>query len=182
MTKNKHIIINILRIAIPILITVLWLGFIYGNSLKSGEESGTQSGQVHQIVNEVAQNVGIQKPISEHFVRKSAHFIEFAVLGLLICADLWAFRVASFSKKLYISAPLLLCSVPICALLASVDEFLQRFSDSRGPSLKDVLLDTSGSATATVIFISVFILTYFIYKKSVLNNKKPLSVPHDCQA
>ena len=180
MTKSKHIILNILRIAIPILITVLWLGFIYGNSLKSGEESGAQSGKVHEIVNNVAQDVGIQKPISQHFVRKSAHFIEFAVLGILICADLWALRAASLSKKLYISAPLLLCSIPTCFILAAVDEFIQRFSDSRGPSFSDVLLDTLGSASTTVAFICAFILTYFIYKKFVLNKIKTVSVSKDC--
>ena len=180
MTKNKQIIINVLRIAIPVLITVLWLGFIYSNSLKSGEESGAQSGQVHKVVNEVAQGVGIEKPISEHLVRKSAHFIEFAVLGLFICADIWALRVAALTKKLYVSAPLLLCSVPVCALLASVDEFLQRFSDSRGPSLKDVLLDTSGSAAATVIFIFAFIIIYCIYKKIKLNNKSYTYEKTDC--
>ncbi len=172
MTKNKQIFIKILRILIPVLCTVLWLGFIYGNSLKSGTQSSEQSGRVHRIVNEAAKSIGIEKPISEKLIRKAAHFTEFAVLGTLVCADLWALGAVSLSKKLYISAPMLLCSVPICFLFASADELLQNFSENRGPSFTDVLIDTSGAATASVFFITLFAAMYIIYQKFFTEHEK----------
>ena len=165
MTVNKHRILTVLRCLIPLLLTLLWLVFIYGNSLKTGEQSSEQSGKVHEVVNDVAQSVGIEKPISEKAVRKSAHFLEFAVLGALVSFDLWAFRVVSSKKKIYISSLLSLCAIPICAILASVDELLQKTSEGRGPSVIDVLIDTSGAATATLLFIAAFAVFSLIKRK-----------------
>ncbi|MBQ8849311.1 MAG: VanZ family protein [Clostridia bacterium] len=170
MTKDRKILINILRISIPILLTVLWLCFIYGNSLQTGVESGEQSGRVYELVNSITQALGLGTPISEHFIRKAAHFTEFAILGVLVCADLWACRAITLEKRLYISASILLCSVPICALFASLDEFLQSFVDGRGPSAKDVLIDASGALCATILFVVFFVITYIFNKKYVLNN------------
>ncbi len=165
MIKNKQFFLRLLRVALPLLLTLLWLGFIYGNSLKSGTESSEQSGKVQEIVNEVADSVGIEEPISERFIRKAAHFTEFAVLGILVCIDLWALGAVSLTKRLSFCAPMLLCSVPICFLFASADEILQNFSESRGPSFTDVLIDTSGAAAATLIFIALFVFSYLTYKK-----------------
>lgn len=163
MSKERIRLVTVLRFVIPILITLLWLVFIYGNSLKSGVESGEQSGRIYKIINEITSFLGFQKPISEHFIRKCAHFIEFAILSILICSDLCAFGLVSFRQKLYISASILLLSVPTSAIFASIDETLQRFSADRGPSVADVMLDTSGALTATVIFIAVFILVKYIF-------------------
>ena len=165
MSIQKSRIFTVLRYVLPILLTLLWLSFIYGNSLKTGEQSSEQSGKVHEVVNEVAQSVGIEKPISEHTVRTSAHFFEFAVLGGLICLDLWAFRIVSLKKKLHTSVLLSLTSLPICSLLASIDELLQKTSKGRGPSATDVLIDTAGSATAILLFILAFSLLRSAVKK-----------------
>ena len=165
MDRKKNVFLTVLRISLPILITLLWLGFIYSNSLKDGKKSGEQSGKVHEIVNDVAQSVGVEEPISERTVRKSAHFTEFAVLGMLLCADLVCFGVITPKRKLCVSCLLALTAVPSAALFASVDEILQNFSEGRGPSVIDVLIDTSGAAAATVIFIVCFVLTVFTLRK-----------------
>ena len=170
MTKNKRILLNILRFGLPTLLTVLWLCFIFGNSLQTGVESGAASGRVHRLVNALPELLGLGSPISERFVRKAAHFTEFAFLGLLICSDLWAFYAVSLNKKLRFSIPILLCSVPICAAFASVDEFLQSFVDGRGPSVTDVLIDTSGALTATILFIAFFVFILYIQNKYLRNN------------
>lgn len=165
MTTNKTRIITIFRYAIPILLTLLWLGFIFSNSLKTGVESGEQSGKVHEIINDVAQSVGIDKPISEKTVRKGAHFTEFAVLALLICLDLLAFGVLSIRKKLYVSSLLTLTAIPVSALFASIDELLQNLSEGRGPQVTDVLIDTSGAVVATLLFLICFVITISVIKK-----------------
>lgn len=170
MSIQKSRFITALRYIIPLLLTVLWLTFIFGNSLKTGEQSSEQSGKVHEVVNDVAQSIGIEKPISEHTVRKSAHFLEFAVLGGLVCIDLWAFRIVSLKKKLHISSLFSLLSLPICAVFASIDELLQKTSKDRGPSVIDVLIDTSGSAAAIFLFILGFSLLYLFAKKARKKN------------
>ena len=170
MNIQKSRFITALRYIIPILLTVLWLTFIFGNSLKTGEQSSEQSGKVHEIVNDVAQSIGIEKPISEHTVRKSAHFLEFAVLGALICIDLWAFRLVSLKKKLHISLLFSLIALPICASFAGIDELLQKTSKDRGPSVIDVLIDSAGSAAAILLFICGFSLLCIFEKKARKKN------------
>lgn len=170
MTKNKRILLNILRFALPALLTVLWLCFIYGNSLQTGVESGAASGRVHRLVNAIPELLGLGSPISERFIRKAAHFTEFALLGLLVCSDLWAFSAVSLGRRLRFSVSVLLCSVPICAVFASADEFLQSFVDGRGPSVTDVLIDTSGALTATILFIAFFVFIRFMQNKYLRNN------------
>ena len=178
MKKTNSRILTATRIIVPILLTVLWLGFIFGNSMKTGEESGVQSGKVHEIVNNVAQSVGVQEPIPEKVVRKTAHFTEFAVLGILVCLDLYAIGLVSHKKKLYISNLWALVAIPICAVFASCDELLQNFSEGRGPSIIDVLIDTSGAATATAAFILTFTVILLI-AKSIIKSRSESAQPEE---
>ena len=165
MSKGRSTFIKILRITIPLIITVLWIAFIWSNSLKNGVESGEDSGRVFNTVSKITEFFGFGTPISEHFIRKAAHFTEFAVLGALFCADLVCLRAVKLTQKVSVSVPLLLCSVPASTLFATADEFLQNFSDGRGSSAKDVLIDTSGALCATLIFVAIFILVRFVHKK-----------------
>lgn len=166
MTKNRKIILDILRFSLPSVLTILWLCFIYGNSLQTGAESGEASGQVHHIMNMPFELLGLGAPLSEHFIRKAAHFTEFFILGALICADLWCFSALRLRRPLCISLPTIFSALPICALLASCDEFLQSFVDGRGPSIKDVLIDSSGAFTAILIFGVLFYIARLIYSRS----------------
>ena len=76
-----------------------------------------------------------------HFlVRKSAHFCSYGFLGALAffswratlpARPRWTFRWS-------------LLAVLVAAIAGSLDEFHQIFVPSRGPSLRDVLIDTMG--------------------------------------
>ena len=161
MSKIRHS--TALRVSVAVVLilsTILWLCFIYSNSLKNGEESGEQSGKVVNIISSITSFLGIDEPISEHFIRKAAHFTEFAVLGLLICLDLWSVGLLSLEKKLVTSALWATVSIPSSALFASADELLQNISENRGPSIKDVLIDVSGALTSVSLFIVFFSLIY----------------------
>lgn len=175
MTKIQKRLLNITRITLPSLLTLLWLAFIYGNSLQTGVESGEASGLVHRLINTVPECLGWGSPVSEHFIRKAAHFTEFAILGFLICTDIWCIFSISLSRPLYISAPIFLISIPICALFASVDEYLQSFIDGRGPSVTDVFIDTSGALFSTILFVIIFSIIWIIDKKIISNNVIPSS-------
>jgi VanZ family protein len=78
-----------------------------------------------------------------HFlVRKTAHFVEYAVLGCL------AWRAVHFDPAFGAFSPgrQLRLALLFCMLYASSDEFHQSFVPSRQAAIRDVLLDTCGSA------------------------------------
>ena len=153
---------RILRISICVLalaLTVGWLCFIFSNSMQDASASSGQSGKVHETVNKIAQSVGIEKPISESTVRKSAHFTEFAVLSMLLCLDLVAFGAIKLS---HVSALLSLSAIPVCALLAMIDEYIQSVAPGRATEWRDILIDTAGAATAVALFLGAYLILCFI--------------------
>ena len=170
MKKAYGIAGKLLRYGLPILLCVLWLGFIFGNSLKNGTQSGEQSSSVHQIVNEVAQSVGYDKPISESTVRTSAHFLEFAILALLECWVLAAFGFLRFSLPLWYLPLGMGAVLTDCALMACIDETLQRFSNGRAAEWKDVCIDTLGALLA-VLACSVILLATRLIRQIWRKNK-----------
>jgi len=89
------------------------------------------------------------------YVRKTAHFTEYAVLGFLVCRAVSVAASPTWRNWRFSLALLL----PI--LIACLDEFNQSFEPSRTSSIYDVLLDITGAA-AMLLFL------YFIgYKHSV---------------
>ena len=74
-------------------------------------------------------------------VRKSAHFIEYALLGFLTA------RAFKLSKK----SPW--WSILACAIYAGTDEFHQSFTPGRSAEVKDIALDTIGAAFGATIYI-----------------------------
>ncbi|HKD64831.1 MAG TPA: VanZ family protein [Candidatus Acidoferrales bacterium] len=79
-----------------------------------------------------------------YVIRKSGHFIEYFVLGLLLIHALRAGK-RDFSLRWALMAVL------IVAGYASLDEFHQRFVPGRGAAVSDVLLDTTGGAAAQLV-------------------------------
>ena len=140
-----------------LLLTLLWLGFIFGNSLKDGADSSEQSRQVHEIVNDLLASLGLRISITEATLRKAAHFTEFFVLALLLCLDTVAFGAVTprtSARRAWIP----LCAIPACLLCALTDELLQTLSVGRAAQLSDVLLDTSGAALGALLFLGALLL------------------------
>jgi len=78
-----------------------------------------------------------------HFVvRKTAHFVEYAMLGIL------AWRAVHFDPAFKAFSPgwQFWIALLVCLVYASTDEFHQSFVPTRQASVRDVLLDTCGSA------------------------------------
>ena len=165
MLLNPHRLCRILRVAIPLLLTLLWLGFIFGNSMKDAAASTEQSNKVHEIVNEVASSVGVEKPISEQTVRNMAHFTEFCILGVLLCIDLWALGCSPFYARHRWDFLWLLLALPTAFLFACADEYLQNFSEGRTYEFRDVLTDTEGAALGILGFIGLFLLLRLAFGK-----------------
>lgn len=114
------------------------LVFIWGNSLLPGEISGAFSDWVKGILAKLFS--GDPEDTSDGgLLRKLAHFTEFACLG--ICLG-WLFGMLGKGKLLPFG-----CGV----LAASVDETIQRFVPDRGPSIRDVCIDSAGMLTGMVL-------------------------------
>lgn len=83
------------------------------------------------------------------YVRKAAHFTEYAILGMLAYRS---FALTSFSfarERIYLPA------IAIVIAVASVDEFNQSFNTARAGSVYDILLDVSGGITMVVIIWAI---------------------------
>jgi len=82
--------------------------------------------------------------IMHHVIRKCGHFTEYFILSLLLLRGI---RGPNRGTKLAWA----LLAIALVACYASVDEFHQRFVPGRTPAVSDVLLDTTGGATAQLI-------------------------------
>ena len=80
--------------ALLLLAILAALAFIWGNSLDSAVESAVKSGRVRELLQPLLERLVGQGGVTDHLVRKLAHFTEFAVLGaLLLLLTAAAFRV-----------------------------------------------------------------------------------------
>jgi VanZ family protein len=82
---------------------------------------------------------------AHHVIRKMAHVTEYFVLGLLLVRGIRGTRTG-WRMEWALSA------VAIAAGWAALDELHQAFVPSRGPSMRDVLIDVCGAALAQFAF------------------------------
>ena len=116
------------------ILALLWLGIIFWNSAQDATSSGELSGGLLDFLN---------LPISEHLLRKAAHFVLFMVFGVLLSGALCG-------DKMPLGWILLLALMAACA-----DETIQSFSAGRSSELKDVWLDFCGSGIGVGVFAAV---------------------------
>jgi len=144
---------------------LLQISFIFSNSLKDAVNSDDQSDVFVRFT--VEKILGLDYEIqSEVFlgtvsfvVRKLAHFCEYGLLGTLVFLFLYTY---SYSGKSGFCI-----TVPFCFLIGAVDEFLQRFSDGRSASFRDILIDVSGALTACVgMMLIIKIIQRFSKRKN----------------
>lgn len=126
------------RFRLCITLLICNLVFIWGNSLLPGEISGAISDEVREILAAVMP-AGDQMPASGGLLRKAAHFTEFTWLGMCLA---WLFGMLR-KRKFW---PLLLGVGAAC-----VDETIQVFVPDRGPSIRDVALDSCGVLTGMIL-------------------------------
>lgn len=102
------------------------------------------------------------KEVLNFIVRKSAHFSEYALLAVAA-----AFHLYVRKRK-----GLVLYFLPVLTvfLYASTDEFHQTFVPGRTGLFRDVLIDTAGGATGSLIFtlIVIFMIGRAKRKRAVL--------------
>ena len=119
---------------------VLWALFIFSNSMLPAVESSDLSGGISYQIYELL-NLNIDFELFHTFIRKCAHFIEYAILGVFAG---FAFKIEYFIKVFL-----------LCALVASTDECIQLFVEGRSGQFSDVLLDSVGACTG-LLFRRIF--------------------------
>lgn len=125
------------------------IAFIFRNSLESGALSSARSQAVMQKINEILSVVNLG-PLSEHTVRKLAHFAEFTLEGFLLMLCL---RVYTNRFVRHISWPLL--GGMTTALL---DETIQRFILNRTSQVTDVWIDMAGVVFGALIALILLLI------------------------
>lgn len=72
-----------------------------------------------------------------YYVRKAAHMTEYCILAITIALPLYVYGLRGFL--------LILVAGAACVLFAAGDEYHQSFVGGRGPSIKDVCIDSVGA-------------------------------------
>ena len=142
------------RMILCCVLVLVLLAFIWGNSVRTGSESGAMSGSILAWINGL---LHLDETCAERLhlvIRKMAHFTEFACLGALLA---WLFGMMGEKKGHLICMPLFFGMMAAC-----VDETIQAFVPDRGPSIRDVAIDTCGVAAGIGLLLLVhkFVINY----------------------
>lgn len=123
---------------------VVYTGFIYFNSLVpaslSSQESGTLLETFHHFLVTVG-NDGVW--LTEHIIRKTAHFIEYAGLGCMICGYCRTWHRERAGR--------LRTAGELAFIIPFVDETIQLFVPGRSGQISDVWLDISGTVFGLIL-------------------------------
>ena len=123
-----------------VIMLILMLSFIWGNSLLPGSQSSELSGGILRLIRRF---FGDTIPLGEFVIRKLAHFSEFACLGLILT---WFFKLLGQTGIHGFTMPMLFGGI-----VALTDETLQMLTPARGPGLVDVWIDVSGVVVGILI-------------------------------
>lgn len=133
-----------LRARLLLMLILLTLSFIWGNSLDSRAASLDKSGRVLALLRPYILALplpALHAPEAmSAFVRKLAHFVEFFILGGQLML-LWRL----IRPRVRMATPLALSVGAAC-----IDEGLQ-FVSGRAPMVQDVLLDSLGALAGIVL-------------------------------
>ena len=146
---------RILILVILIVLVVISTAFILINSAMDFEKSHSSSGAITDAVTST-DDIDEWNRI-ELIIRKLAHVIEYAVLGVSVTC-LLCYIAHFYSLKLYGFGAFFVL------LVAVFDEHIQSFSD-RDSSTSDILLDFWGSIIGFILVFCVIFVARFIIKK-----------------
>lgn len=165
-----------IRLALKILLPIacaLWIAVILANSLQTAGESSAQSATVVETVQRVAKAIAPESAIANAtgeaydklhlLVRACAHFVEFAVLGVLLG---WCYFAYTLQWKFFF--------IPClgAAFVAAIDEWAQTFVEGRAWETTDLLLDCFGGVAGALFAALSVVIGLLIYEKSLQKRTK----------
>ena len=125
-------------------VTVIYVLFIFSHSLKPSNISSEDSGKVLELVQKAFELWEINAPwVTEHVIRKAAHFSEYTLLGILLwnCLPACGF-VPQVRWLIHLTAG---CVIPL------LDETIQLFVPGRSGQVGDIWIDCFGVAFGTLL-------------------------------
>lgn len=130
-------------------LTLLIITFIFVHSSIPSEQSATESQSVLGVLQQFFNLFNLDSELSEYILRKLAHFLEFAALGVMLtfCAySLERFKTYKFFPHITGAG----------LLIAVIDETIQMFVPGRACQVTDIWLDFSGILTGVIIMLIIF--------------------------
>jgi len=148
--KTQRVLIVILLIMI-----LATLYFIFSNSLENVAESSAKGKSVMNVVAPGLEIFVGKGNVTDHLVRKIAHFVEFGALGVELML------LGIFRRRVHFQ------NITNCLFIglasAVTDESLQMLTD-RSPLVKDILLDFSGVVAGVLFVLLLNCIVKFIKK------------------
>src|SRR5215467_1044626 len=125
---------------------VFWIGLIFFFS--SGVASAAETSRIIRPILVFLFPSASEETLRQYhfFIRKCAHLTEYAFLAF------WTIRALTRSSWSFLKKYRYLLAVMLVITVASLDEFHQSFEPSRTSTPWDVLLDTIGGTTMTLIY------------------------------
>lgn len=148
MKRRKTQIKTILVVLLALLLAFIWL-----HSMMPAEDSAEESQRVGQFLTPFLELLVGEGNVTDHLVRKLAHFCEYGALGVVLGALVLVRR-----GKLFQWSYALLCALAV----AVIDESIQLLADGRGAQVQDVLLDTAGSLTGLLAVWLIAVLVRWL--------------------
>lgn len=133
-----------------VIFTVLTLASvvaIFWNSSQNAIESTARSMPLTEWVNSILSRLSIPFSVTDHFIRKMAHFTEYAILGTLLSVTYYLYQLKIKSA--------LIATLCTGAVIAVTDEIIQLFPVGRSCQISDMLLDCCGVVVAAVIVMLI---------------------------
>lgn len=144
------------------LLCIIWLGIIFYNGTRQGEISQRGSREVAKIVSmfiniptSIVETPSIKFSVVNFYVRKNAHFFQYLILSILLCAAVRKIKLYRTSEIFLLLFLLLFFSV--------IDEFIQMYIPNRTSNILDILIDFSGG----IIGMLIYNVGYKLHKKKV---------------
>jgi VanZ family protein len=147
-------------IILSLLLVIAVMVMIYCFSAQTGAESGAMSGKITTwVLNLVIPDFANFAPEKQEairstvglIVRKLAHFSEYALLGFSLML-----HIAQIQKKISVRLPWL-WAWAVGTIYAASDEFHQGFVAGRGPSVRDVMIDSAGVIAGTMLLLWILL-------------------------
>jgi len=150
---NKNNFVNA-GIIILFVLLIFNVTFIWFNSFITSELSNNSSRKIAEMIQPIVDpHYKIPQDSFMSYIRKSAHFTLFFILGVVITMIHLVIKKTRIFTLLFI-----ILSISV------IDEFIQSFSD-RTASVKDIILDFCGAFTGLTAVYIIYVTTTLINNK-----------------
>ncbi len=126
------------------MLAFLWMAVIFYLSSQDGQQSSSLSTSLFKPLFDLVIPMGVSADILSLIVRKTAHFVTYSILGLLVFRATDTYDI-ELSQKIYFSFLL-------CLGYAISDEIHQLFVPGRSGNLTDIAVDALGSITSIILY------------------------------